>query len=71
MLRVVLITGSETRPRREEGHIDFLRLPVESSEDFVVSPPGIASFEDAQRIAGQLRDRESTGQIEGYRWRTQ
>jgi hypothetical protein len=71
MLRVVLTTGNESRPRREEGHIDFLRLPVESSKDFVISPPGIASFEDAQCIAGDLRDRRTSGKIEGYQWRAQ
>jgi hypothetical protein len=69
MLSVELLMTEFGRLTVPVGRIDFYRLPVQTSNDFICEPADIVSFDDAQTISVQLFRQCFRGKVDRYQWR--
>lgn len=69
MTSVHLLTTEPGRLITAVGRIDFYALPIQKQDDFVSTPRGIVSFEEAQGISVELSQGTVLGKIGAYVWR--
>lgn len=69
MTSVNLLTTKPDQVTTPVGRIDFYALPIQKQDDFLCTPPGIISFDEAQTIAVELYQQVAQGRVGRYEWR--
>jgi hypothetical protein len=69
MVSIDLLLTEPGRIARQVGRIDFLTLPVQKEDDYVLVPPAIVSFAEVQAVSEDLARSAIQGRIGRYDWR--